>query len=125
MNGSDFMGYCDDRIASACSDFKESTYGFTATADMARENLLFFSVPYEKGFTAYVDGEKRDIYRVDGGFMGVIVPEGTHRVEFKFVPTYLKEGAFLSLGGLVLLLVLIALGVRDYYVKKQSQARRV
>ncbi len=125
LNGSDFMGYCDDRIASACSEFKESTYGFTATADMAGENLLFFSVPYEKGFTAYVDGEKRDIYRVDGGFMGVIVPEGTHRVEFKFVPTYLKEGAFLSLGGLVLLLVLIALGVRDYYVKKQSQARRV
>ena len=67
---------------------------------------------------------ERQIYRVDGGFMGVMVPEGTHRVEFKFVPTYLKQGGILSLGGLVLLLVLIALQVRDYYVKKQSQVRR-
>ena len=63
---------CADRRASACTAFEMNSAGFHAEATLDRANLMFFSVPYDDGFTAYVNGEKADILRVDEGLMAVI-----------------------------------------------------
>ncbi|MCR5277950.1 MAG: YfhO family protein [Lachnospiraceae bacterium] len=115
LAGNEFVEACKQRRESACRDFTVSTKGFKATADMAKDNLVFFSVPYEKGFTAYVDGTETKIYKVDAGFMGVVVPMGSHSIEFKYVPTGLKEGAILSAIGLLLLLLNFLLPYRKAY----------
>ena len=47
---------CADRRASACTAFEMNSAGFHAEATLDRTNLMFFSVPYDDGFTAYVDG---------------------------------------------------------------------
>lgn len=103
----DFSEACDKRRETACSKFEASTKGFTAVADMASDNLMFFSVPYEKGFKAYVDGNEEEIIKADYGFMAVMVPKGEHTIDFVYTPTYIKEGMYLSLGGLVILLILL------------------
>ena len=72
------------RKETACTDFETNKRGFTATANMEKENIVFFSVPYERGFKAYVDGEETDVIKCDFGFMGVLVPEGRHEIEFRF-----------------------------------------
>ena len=46
---------CADRRASACTAFEMTSAGFHAEATLDRANLMFFSVPYDDGFTAYVD----------------------------------------------------------------------
>ncbi|MBO4679512.1 MAG: YfhO family protein, partial [Lachnospiraceae bacterium] len=97
-----FGEICSQRRATACTDFTATHAGFRATADMERENYVFFSVPYEEGFSAYVDGEEAEIVKVDYGFMAVRVPEGKHAIEFKYLPSGLKKGIYLSLAGLVL-----------------------
>lgn len=100
------------RRESACTEFETSTYGFRAVADMDKDNLLFFSVPYEKGFHAYVDGEETRIVKVDFGFMAVYVPKGVHEVEFKYELYGLKEGLYATLAGIVLLCIIIFVEIK-------------
>lgn len=110
MSLNEFSKECDKRRATACDTFETSTYGFTATVNMEKENLLFFSVPYEEGFTAYVDGKETKIVKADYGFMAICVPEGRHAIEFKYIPSYYKYGLYLSIAGLFLL---VALAIYD------------
>lgn len=92
-----------DLRSRTCNTFKTTTHGFTATVDMEKDNLLFFSVPYESGFTAYVDGVKTDIVKVDWGFMAIPVGYGEHDIEFKYIPSDMPLGAVLTLAGLIML----------------------
>ena len=100
-----FTHYCNDRRKESCSDFETSTKGFTAKSNLSTENFVFFSVPYEKGFTAYINGEETTIYKVDYGFMAVLAPKGEANIEFKYEPSLYKEGRLCSLAGLLMLLV--------------------
>ena len=47
---------CNDRRAQACSMFQMNNAGFHAEITLDNANLVFFSVPYDDGFTAYVNG---------------------------------------------------------------------
>ena len=46
-----------------CSSFHGNSTGFTAEINLPKENLIFFSVPYDSGFSATVNGEKREIIK--------------------------------------------------------------
>ena len=104
MELSDFFAECDARAASSCSSYTVTKDGFRAETDMDRENLVFFSVPYDRGFTAYVDGQEREIERVDHGLMAVCVPEGSHTIEFVYFPAGLLPACGVSAAALLLLL---------------------
>ena len=49
---------CADRRASACTTFEMTSAGFHAEATLDRANLMFFSVPYDDGFTAMWTGRR-------------------------------------------------------------------
>ncbi len=100
-----FSGECKRRANTACTDFKTSTHGFTATSHLEEAGVLFFSVPYEEGFSAYVDGRETSIIKADYGFMVIAVPEGEHEIEFKYELSGLKQGMYLMLTGVFLLLI--------------------
>ena len=68
---------------------------------------MFFSVPYEEGFTAYVDGREASVIKATYGFMAVRVPAGEHTIEFKYVPSGLRLGIYMSVAGLFLLLIIL------------------
>ncbi len=77
------------------------------TIRIADKRLLFFSIPYDKGWTVEIDGKKVMPKLINIGFMGVIVPEGLHEVELSFTPPFLFSGTLimlLSVAGYVLLL---------------------
>ena len=77
---------CADRRATACSVFQMTSAGFHAEATLDRANLMFFSVPYDDGFTAYVNGQEADILRVDEGLMAVLCPAGNVTIDFVYQP---------------------------------------
>lgn len=115
-----FSSYCNILRANTCDSFVTRNDGFDATINMKKENLLFFSVPYEDGFKAYVDDEKTEIIKADFGFMAVVVPEGEHSIRFDYTLSYLKEGMYLSIAGLVIFIALLIknfLTLRRDYVK--------
>ncbi len=88
---------CTDRAKSACYEFETNNSGFTAKTNLEKDNLVFFSVPYSEGFTAFVDGEEQEIEKVFGGLMAVYVPEGDHSIEFKYETPGLKEGLIITI----------------------------
>ncbi len=76
---------CLDRAATACQDFSYTRTGFSATLDTETEELVFFSVPYEAGWSAEVNGEPAPIVRANVGFMAVVAPMGEQvQVEFTY-----------------------------------------
>ena len=52
--------------------------GFHAEITLKKDDLVFFSVPYDDGFTAYVNGKETEVIRVDEGLMAVWPRRGEH-----------------------------------------------
>lgn len=57
---------------------------------------LLTTVPYDEGWSVYVDGEKADIKIWADAFISVEVPEGSHEVEFRFRPEGMDLGILIS-----------------------------
>ena len=83
---------CDERRAAACSRFTMTNSGFSAEITLEDEELVFFSVPYDDGFSAYVNGQPAEVLRVDEGLMAVLCPAGTSSIDF----VYQADGLALS-----------------------------
>ena len=81
---------CADRRASACSVFQMTNSGFQAEITLDTANLVFFSVPYDDGFTATVNGREADILRVDEGLMAVLCPAGESTIDFVYQPAGIR-----------------------------------
>ncbi len=91
------------RAAQSAYYFAFDSYGFTAGINLQKESLVFFSVPYDDGFTAYINGEPAEIERANIGFMAVRAPAGENVIRFEYNTPGLKEGIILSLGALFVL----------------------
>ena len=72
--------------------------------------MLFFSIPYDEGWTITVDNIATPIQIVDYGMMSVFVDSGTHEVELNYTVPYLKAGAVVSGVSLLLFAGLLVVG---------------
>lgn len=99
---------CNARKSLCCDSFNIDNQGFTASIDLTNhetDELVFFSVPYEDGWSATVNGEPAQIENTNIGFMAVRVPAGTDstiRFNYKtpglqlgFIITLISTGIFL------------------------------
>jgi uncharacterized membrane protein YfhO len=90
------------------TQFKESDIKGDIT--VAAPKVLFFSIPFDEGWKATVNGTDTKLYRVNCGLIGLSVPVGKNAVELKFEPRYMKRGTLVSV---IALLVFIGLLVFD------------
>ena len=65
------------------------------------DGLLVLSDTYYAGWEAYVDGEKKKIYRANYTFRAVPLCAGTHQVEFVYDPLSFKLGALTTFLGIL------------------------
>ncbi len=77
-------------------DFLMTSSGFTAKSSGDKERLIFFSVPHDNGWKAYINGKETEILTVNGGLMGIVVPPGDCDIEFTFTTPGLKIGIIVS-----------------------------
>ena len=110
---------CADRRASACTAFEMNSAGFHAEATLDRANLMFFSVPYDDGFTAYVDGQETEILRVDEGLMAVLCPAGTVTIDFVYQPDGIRLSRTVTLASLPMFLL-----YTGYFAWDEKKKRR-
>ena len=103
---------CADRRAHSCSVFQMNNAGFHAEITMDKANLVFFSVPYDDGFTAYVNGEKTDILQVDEGLMAVLCPAGASRIDFVYQAAGLSTSRVVTAVAIPVWVVYVACFVR-------------
>ena len=111
-----YVSDCADRRASACSVFQMTNSGFHAEIDLGKEDLVFFSVPYDDGFTAYVNGQETDILRVDEGLMAVLAPAGENTIDFVYQADGFSLAGKVSLAGLAVFVV-----YTGYFVWKKKK----
>ncbi|MBQ4050639.1 MAG: YfhO family protein, partial [Oscillospiraceae bacterium] len=90
----------DARRAECCSAFVRGKNSFLAEITTAGEELVFFSIPYEEGWTATVNGKPAEIENVSGGFMAVRVPAGMSSIRFDYETPGMKTGLAVSGGAL-------------------------
>ena len=101
----DFLDYdefeqnCADRKAQSCYYFRHDTHGFTGRINLDSPKLVFFSVPYESGWSAKVNGVDTKVEKVDYGLMAVLVPEGDSEIVFSYHAEGQTKGIILTIVG--------------------------
>ena len=108
---------CADRRAHSCSVFQMNNAGFHAEITLEKPNLVFFSVPYDDGFTAYVNGEKTGILRVDEGLMAVLCPAGASSIDFVYQAAGLSASRVVTAVAIPVWVVYVA-----YFVRRKRRS---
>lgn len=91
---------CTACRAEAVENFTATRTGFTAETDYDTDRLVFFSVPYDDGFTAAINGEPAKIEKVDNGLMALRVPAGQTSITCTYHTPGLRTGTIISLAAL-------------------------
>lgn len=124
------------------SDFSEMVEGFTfqqsADARIAVEEhlpnrisyifdspvpqaVVFSEIYYPKGWNAYLDGERVDHFRANYALRGLIVPEGSHKIEFKFEPESFAQASMISTGvGLIVFFLFVFALFRHFKMPEED-----
>lgn len=94
------------------------TYKSNTKANML---AVFSEVYYPKGWNVYIDDKKVDYLRANYLFRALIVPEGDHKIEFRFEPRSYLQGnrinAMASYLLLVSLLITFLFYLRNYILE--------
>ena len=112
---------CIDRKKGSCYYFDRDNNGFTAKIDLSndKDKLIFFSIPYEKGWRAEINGEKVEITKANIGFMAVRAFGGKdNTIRFSYKTPGLTLGLIISI---ISLLIFIAYKLFiDKYLKQNE-----
>ncbi len=102
----------------AADEFKIDNNGFTARVKRDKKSLVFFSVPFNEGWTATVNGKAVQVERVNEGFMAVLVDEGVSQIRFDYKNTGLTLGVTVTLGASLIFIIYVFISV--LYFKKHT-----
>ena len=69
----------------------------TVNYKVKNETSIFFTIPYDQGWSAYQNGKKLQIQQAQTGFMKIDVPEGEGTITLSFIPKGFVAGASCSL----------------------------
>jgi uncharacterized membrane protein YfhO len=113
---------CKTLKQNTCSSFEYDNLGFTAEINVpaGKDRLVFFSIPYEKGWSATVNGQDSVIEKTNIGFMAVRVPQGSEStIRFNFKTPGLDYGIIISIACVAIFIVYIFL-VKEKYKKRKK-----
>lgn len=84
------------------------------------DGVMYFSIPYEKGWSVFVDGKKTKTFKVMDAMLGVNLKSGQHDIELKYIPDGFIVGASASAGGVFLFIVF---AITDFYFSKRRRRK--
>lgn len=82
-----------------------------------KPSVLYSSIPYLKGWRAYVDGEEVKVFKANYGFVAIEVQQGGHEVVFEYSNPVVKASAIFSIIGV------LSLGIYIGFIKKKCKSR--
>ena len=87
------------------------------SVNVKQDGTLMTSIPYEKGWKAYVDGKQVKVNAIGNAFFSIDVPKGEHTIKFKYIPYGFVFGTSVTI---ISISALVAL----YYVEKKLKHTR-
>lgn len=98
---------------------KVQTQKVTLEKDIVKINIksdneayLTFQISFDSGWRATINGQKTEIVKMNGAFLGVKLQKGNNEIKLTYIPRYFKISALLSLINLILLLIVMCLEKR-------------
>ena len=85
-----------------------SSYGDTfidGTVNAGYDGYLYSSIPYDEGWSVYIDGKKVDTFKLGDGMLCTEITQGKHSVKYKFTPKGFNYGIVISGAAWLCLLV--------------------
>lgn len=86
----------------------------TGTVNASKDATLICSIPYDKGWSVYIDGKKTETNNIYGALISVNVPAGEHTVTLKYIPVNFILGCIITS-----LCIIILIGI--YTFKKMCR----
>ncbi len=115
----EYYADCTNRAAVSCNEtYLPDSDGFSAQITLSESDLVFFSVPYDEGWSASVNGKKAEIIKVNVGFMAVKCESGENSIRFDYETPGGKEGLLITVISLVVFLAYVVLSVRPKLLQK-------
>lgn len=99
------------RKDSVPESFAKTKDGFSAVYNLDSEAFAYFTVPYDSGWNAVVNGQPADIIEANG-FMLLALPEGSATVHFEYRVPGLNGGIVISSLAVVTFVILLYLNRR-------------
>ena len=78
----------------------------SGTIQTPRASLLLLAMPFDRGWSATIDGAPVDLFRADYGLTALLAPAGAHGISLAYEPPGRRVGIALSLLSAVVLLML-------------------
>ena len=98
-------------------DLKVEKTRVSAEVTLEQEQVLFTTIPYDKGWEANIDGQRVETKPVQGGLMSLSVPKGTHTLVLSYRPQGFRLGVGLFVGCLIVFVSYLV------YVRKRKGTR--
>ncbi len=112
-----YLAYVNDLRKDGFNITKFSENNIIGNVNTAESKILFFSMPFDEGWAATLNGKEAKLYRLNCGLTGLLTQKGANTVELTFTPRYKNKGAMVSL---IALFVFIALLAFSYFKNKSK-----
>ena len=86
-------------------EYKDSL--FTSKVSLKEDGYFITSIPYDKGFKAYIDKKEVEVEKVNKAFVGVKVPKGEHSIVLKFTSPLKKKSLIITFISFIVYLYLL------------------
>lgn len=73
----------------------------TGNITIKTPKMLFFSIPYDEGWHATVNGKEQKFEQINIGFMGLFLDKGQYNIELNYELPYMGISLFISIMGIV------------------------
>ena len=85
----------------------------------SEDGMLYTSIPYDKGWTVYVDGKKVTTHAFKNALLSIYLTEGYHEIEFEYTPLGYNQGLLLTTLSIVVFILIIITDISKKRRKKQ------
>lgn len=104
----EYENWMEDRTIVLMQDVQLKANQIEGRIEVSEDRILCTTIPYLKGWKAFVDGVEVPLYQINSLFMGIEIPAGTHTVYF----SYCTPG--LAVGGMITLLSVVCVSIWYY-----------
>ena len=98
----ELSGLVASRKKVSCGSFHGTSRGFSSEFNSNQPSVVFFSIPFDRGWKITVNDKQAKVFKVNYGLLGVICDSGQSIIEGKYNPRGLLFGFIISLVSLVL-----------------------
>lgn len=84
-------------------EIKKTSHVLEGKINVSKDGYFITRIPYEKGYTMYIDNKKVNAEKVNQAFLGCRISKGTHQIKITFTPPGYTLACIISTIGVILL----------------------